>query len=282
VQTLNLKKKKRFIGGREVAISLFAVILTTVGIKASDKYLNPKGQEVYEGAGCPPDMTQIISSGGNFCIDKYENSPSEDCKNINPGNQEQTTENLDISRCKPVSKVGNIPWRFISQNQAAVACAKAGKRLPTNKEWLAAALGTPDKLADWGGDDCNVAQNWGSNPGGAGLGKDCVSVAGVYDMIGNVWEWVEGTVYDGEYNGRKLPKKGYIKGVDSDALPIETDSAGADKNYNNDYMWMVNSGARGFARGGYWDNNSDAGQYAIYLESEPSFAGVGIGFRCVK
>jgi formylglycine-generating enzyme required for sulfatase activity len=61
--------------------------------------------------------------------------------------------------------------------------------LPTDKEWLQVALGTPDKETGWDSDDCQVENNWDIQPGLAGTGKNCVSAAGAYDMIGNVWEW---------------------------------------------------------------------------------------------
>jgi len=282
MKTLNLRRK-RLVGKREIIVTVAAIILATAGIKASDKILNRNGGEVTNGEkGCPPDMVQVLSENGGFCIDKYENSAGDNCQAKNPQSQGESLANLDESDCRPASVSGALPWRNISQNQAAVACAKAGKRLPTNKEWLAAALGTPDKASGWGPDDCNVNNNWGNQPGETGSGKNCISSAGAYDMIGNAWEWVEGTVADGAYQGRAFPKEGYIKGVDENALPSATGQDKGDPNYNNDYMWMINTGTRAFARGGYWGNGSDAGIYSVYLDSEPSFAGIGIGFRCVK
>ena len=101
-------------------------------------------------------------------------------------------------------------------------------------------------------------------------------------MIGNVWEWVDGTTFEGEYNGRELPKSGFILGVDDEAMPIETNIEEGDPNYYHDYFWLKESGTRGIARGGYWDNKEEAGQYSLYAVSPPSYAGAGVGFRCVK
>lgn len=281
MKTLNLKKK-RLIGKREIIVVISAIVLTTAGIKASDKLLDRNGNEVPGDNGCPLDMSRVTSDNGFFCVDKYEASAGKDCPALNPQSQDESRKNLDTSKCKAVSQADNKPWRNLSQNQAEVACAKAGKRLPTNKEWLAASLGTPDRSGGWGADDCQVAKNWSEQPGKAGSGRDCVSGVGAYDMIGNVWEWVQGTISEGAFQGRQMPKKGYVKGVDGDGLPSETGQDQPDANYNGDYMWMVDSGTRAFARGGYWDNNADAGQYSVYLESPPSYATPGIGFRCVK
>lgn len=268
-------------------IILISIVLVTIGINAADKRDNFSesiiGRVIFgEKSGpCPDDMVFIASSEGGFCMDKYEASANDSCPEPNPDNQAGTRINLADPACSPVSKAENIPWRFISQTQAAEACAKAGKRLPTNKEWLQASLGTPDLDSGWGNNDCQVGKNWTSQPGKTGEGVNCVSASGVYDMIGNVWEWVDGTINDGFYEGQELPGQGYVASADTDGLAGETSNT-EDPNYYNDYFWIKNSGVRGMARGGYWDNLSGAGQYAMYLVSPPSFAGTGVGFRCAK
>ena len=281
-KVINLKKRK-LIGRREIIVIISAVVLTTVGIKASDNFFVSEKEELALGNGqCPVGMVFVNSSSNGFCIDKYEAAPGGGCPYADPINQKESRLNLDYVDCKPESGENNFPWRFISQNQASIACAKAGKRLPTNEEWQAAALGTPDIEKDWGQDDCHVNENWGSAPGPGGSGNKCVSAHGAYDMIGNVWEWVDGTARDGVYEGKILPKSGYIEGIDSEALPSSTNLSSGDENYYYDYFWIKNKGVRGMARGGYWNNKTDAGQYSLYVVSEPSFAGTGVGFRCVK
>jgi len=263
-----------------------AVVLTTAGIKAADKFSAPTrtvAGPVAGPDGCPEEMVYVTIAGGGFCLDRYEASAGEKCPAKLPANQDETRQNLDAVDCRPAAIPGQLPWRNISQNQAAIACAKAGKRLASNKEWLQAALGTPDKAAGWTADDCHVAKNWTSgHPGQTGSARQCVSAAGAFDMIGNVWEWVDGTVYEGKFKEKILPDQGFIKSVDEDALANETDKAGGDLNYNQDYFWIKNKGTRGIARGGYWDNQADAGLYAAYVVSLPSFSGDGIGFRCAK
>ena len=259
-----------------------AVVLTSAGIKASDVVLNSDGRVMGVEDGCPDGMALVSFAGGDFCVDRYEASAGAGCPYANPGNQMETGDNLNAGACRPASAAGAFPWRFISQDQAAVACAKAGKRLPVSEEWFAAALGTPDKPGGWGPDDCNVSGNRADNPGRTGAGKNCLSGTGAYDMIGNVWEWVKGASIDGRLDGRMLPKQGYIDSTDGYGMPGATNPSSPNPDYNGDYAWIKDKGIRGIARGGYWDNKAEAGQYSVYMETPPSFAGAGVGFRCVK
>lgn len=231
---------------------------------------------------CPKDMVLVEYDGGAICIDQYEVSASQKCPYQDPANEKESTLNLNHPECQAVPVSGVTPWRNLTQIQAVNICAKAGKRLPTSEEWFAAAMGTPDKKSGWGKDDCQVSNNWSAQPGLTGSGADCVSYAGAYDMVGNVWEWVKGEITDGKYKENVMPENGYVKVASVDGLPLETDPDNPVEGYNDDYMWIKNKGARGVARGGYWANGSEAGQYSFYAVTEPTFAGTGVGFRCVK
>jgi len=80
-----------------------------------------------------------------------------------------------------------MPAAYITWFQAAAAARNAGKRLPTNAEWQAAALGTPDPGTEIVTTDCNVST--GSTVV-TGSRINCLSDVGAFDMVGNVWEWV--------------------------------------------------------------------------------------------
>jgi formylglycine-generating enzyme required for sulfatase activity len=293
---LNLKKAKKTrktlsfnwikISLEVISVIFISSILTTLAIKALDKgNLTASLNEGFkkEGGKCPPDMVFIPSENGGFCIDKYENSPGPNCPFLNPQNQEETRKNLEDPKCYPVSKEKAIPWTNISQNQAQLACAKAGKRLPTPREWYLASLGTPDKNENWTKDDCNLNKNWDQNPGPAGSGKNCKSSFEVYDMIGNVWEWVGGSVIDGKYQERELPQQGFVWGIDDETgLPFQTKKENPNSNYNNDYFWILKKGTRAIAKGGYFQSGSDGGIYSSSLIALPSDFSNGVGFRCAK
>jgi formylglycine-generating enzyme required for sulfatase activity len=276
------KTVKKYLKLRDrILIIIFVTVLGTVAVRALDKKFaqtNPGN----EPGKCPVDMVLVTSGEKNFCLDKFEETANSKCPYINPDNQSQTMINLNDQDCAPETIAGKSPWRFISQDQATLACAKQGKRLPTNDEWYASALGTPDKNSQWGNDDCQVDNNWPVHPGLTGSGKNCISSAGAYDMVGNVWEWVKDTIEEGQYKNNKLPDSGYVNSMNDSGLPAITDPNKTNQNYNNDYFWVQKSGVRAIARGGYWNNKSDAGAYSAYIYVQPSSAETGIGFRCAK
>jgi formylglycine-generating enzyme required for sulfatase activity len=206
----------------------------------------------------------------------YEASPGADCPFVNIQSQADTIENIDSGDCVPVSVSGQEPWRFISRDQAAWACSKAGKRLLSSSEWQQASYGTPDEK-----DNCQTDNNWDKQPGLTGTAPECISSSGAYDMIGNVWEWVSDTVNDGSLNGEKLANSGYVKGIGNNSLAVISSEDGQ-VNYNNDYFWIKQSGQKAVARGGYWDSQERGGIFSAYVVAPPDQAEVGIGFRCAR
>ncbi len=274
---------------RWIVVTLCTVVLTTVGLNAFDNRDTPQnsmlGAAFSAVAGpaskCPAGMTFVGASGGGFCIDKYEDSVGDSCNKKDPGSKTDSSDNLAITACKPASAAKKLPWRNISRDQAELACARAGKRLPSAPEWYKAALGTPDSDTP-NATSCNIGLKGAGSLDMTGARTDCVSPAGAYDMVGNAWEWMQDTVTDGEFHGKKLPTEGYITGIDGDGTPIATNHDMPDTSFFSDYFWIDPTDTRGILRGGYWNSQSDAGQYAINITVPPSFSGEAAGFRCVK
>ena len=273
-------RKWKFV---ERVFMIIAIIsLGTVIVRAMDSKFTSSGNEANNTGRCDQDAVFVPVGSIGVCIDKYEASAGGNCPYPDPSSQNASLANLNSSGCYPVSGPGRLPWRYISQDQAERACALAGKRLATNAEWYSAALGTPDKSGAWDTADCQVENNWSAHPGPTGSGKNCVSGTGAYDMVGNVWEWVAGTVTDGSFEDRHLPAAGYVAGTDGYSLPGTTTPENSDPDYNDDYFWIKPNAIRAIARGGYWDNGTDAGQYAVYMVVPPDQAAAGIGFRCAN
>ncbi len=271
---------------RVIAVILGALILTTLGINAFDNMDTPGESLVGSvfsayASKCPTGMVFVGASTGGFCIDTYEVSAGSACAHSDPQSKRDTDDNLSVRTCEPISVADEMPWRNITRQQAELACARVGKRLPTNAEWYRAALGTPDADA-WGREDCNVDSLETDGPDKAGARDACVSPSGAHDLIGNVWEWMQETVQDGVYAGRALPLQGYVRSIDESGIPIETNEYESDESLFHDYFWLDPVEARGMLRGGYWKSRTDAGQYAINVTVAPTFVGSAVGFRCVK
>jgi hypothetical protein len=124
--------------------------------------------------------------------------------------------------------------------------------------------------------------------------------SGVYDLVGNAWEWVDmliGTTadhtIDAEYPGAGLvlptangniatlyaPTKDGNRSLAADAFsPATVGSARAE--YDNDYYWQA-TGQCAALRGGDWSRAANAGLFWLSVGSAPSSVGSGVGFRGV-
>lgn len=200
-----------------------------------------------------------------FAIDKFEVTNGrylEFVKAIGhrvPQNPRNPTRNLwqgdsitDVLTDRPVI---NVDWF-----DAEAYCRWAGKRLPTEAEWEKAAKGTSDRRFPWGNVEptpkhLNYNQRWIGEKtlmpvGSYEAGK---SPYGLYDMAGNVWEWVNDW-YDAQYYERS-PKKN-PKGPDT--------------------------GTKKVIRGAGWQNETPTVRIFTRVESDPMVRNESTGFRCAS
>lgn len=103
----------------------------------------------------------------------------------------------------------NRPAVGVSWYEAAAYCAWAGGRLPTEAEWeYAARSGREGVRYPWGNEGPDEYKaNFGGEPGHptpVGLYPEGATPAGIEDMAGNVWEWVEDEW--GEYSKENATK----------------------------------------------------------------------------
>lgn len=270
------------------AVVVATTICSTLAVNAIDvrgdwarTMLGSIFSSVQEVAGpCPIGMQLVTAGLEPFCIDRYEVSTGKECPDDSPESHIETERNLMDDGCQSVSETGRLPWRYISQHEATLVCARSGKRLPSAREWYLAALGTQDGADVFTRESCNSARNRADGVAVTGGGMRCVSDAGVYDMVGNVWEWVAEEVHQGTWSDRTLPASGFVSGADLAGVAYETGGTGATQFSGDRYTLDVRIHA-GMLRGGYYDSGVSAGVYALYAASPPEFTGEAVGFRCV-
>ena len=133
-----------------------------------------------------------VSYAGAFYIDRYEVTNA-DYKKFVLATGYPAPDNWKGNNYPPGK--GNHPVIFVSWNDAMNYCRFNGKRLPREIEWEKAARGIDGRVYPWG-DKWNL--NNSNNPlrghngampvGSFEAGKN---QHGLYDMSGNVWEWVD-------------------------------------------------------------------------------------------
>jgi len=234
---------------------------------------------------CPDGMAYISSSGG-YCIDKWEASMPSATSEVMGSVGDMDNRNNPGSMAA-VSQSGVVPWVRASQVSAGTACENAGKRLCSGEEWLGAAnlqgktyylptslSGSPYDCVLSGhncvdhsyelGDACNT-----------GSYEGCQSDEGVYDMVGNVWEWTDEEVDVVNPDGVAGWKYANANGE------WQTSTSGLWNKYGNDGTYFpVTTSGRAVLRGGSWDYGVVAGPFSANLNSAPARTDRYIGFRC--
>ena len=234
---------------------------------------------------CPSEMA--FTAG--VCMDRYE------ARLLQRGDDGSLTPFPYFSRPKArsgvfvaESRAGVRPQGYISQVEAASACQNAGKRLCSLGEWYRACRGEHDTLYPYGPSyvrgRCNVgkphllsllhgsdARAWSyesfNDPeldkrsgfmAETGAYGECVTSAGVFDLVGNLHEWVADRV-DASI-AKKLPLKAGMRAR------------------------LGNNTGKGVFMGGFFSTMNEHGNGCefVTMAHEPSYHDYSTGFRCCK
>jgi hypothetical protein len=242
-----------------------------------------------------------VNAPNDFCVMKYE------AKNDGSGNA--------------VSTDTGAPWVSINQTTAKTECTDLGANydLISNPEWMAITRNVENVPANWTnnaiGDGClkrgNVGGANGCTGGDSGYnGADPESGSGrnalasltldngevIWDLSGNVWEWVDwtlgGALSTDMTQAQKASQSGtpvaawieYTVLADFPANSPATAILPDNPSFNaTEGMGRYYAGTGGGAalRGGGWYNGTSAGAFALDLSTSSSNTSSAVGFRCV-
>jgi len=213
-----------------------------------------------------PDHLIFLDS---FWIDMYEVTNEKYLEFVlATGHRLALDETCDTDQCR----AGNLwegssfparielqPVTQVSWYDANAYCRWQGKRLPSEAEWEKAARGPSGNLYPWGSGSPKNRATYGRKwrdvftMTDVGAYSSGASLYGVFDMAGNVWEWVDDW-YDLKY-----------------------------------YQWRRKKNPRGpeqgefkVVRGGSWVNYPDTLRSSFRRWSEPEIRYNDTGFRCAK
>ncbi len=147
------------------------------------------------------------------------------------------------------------PVEQVTWYEARGFCRQQGKRLPTEAEWeYAARAGTTTRY--YWGDEFRTGNTWNRDNAGDQthpVGQKPPNPWGLYDMSGNVWEWVADW-YDRHYYERSPEHNPQGPG----------------------------SGEEKVIRGGSWYSGGEHQMSATRYWAEPNTRNSNLGFRCVR
>ncbi len=197
-------------------------------------------REVYDREENPRFSTKVKA----FCADEKEVSTQEFESCVQAGKCDALT--MNNKTCNRVSKGrGDHPINCITYEQAEQVCRLRGARLPTEIEWEYMARGGAEmRDYPWGSEQPDGHTCW-KHAGSCERGSFERGAFGLYDVVGNVWEWTS------SWWGR--------------------------------YPWPSPDGNKRVYRGGSWSRRFEKWMRpSLRNRLDPKKAGSHLGVRCVK
>ena len=224
---------------------------------------------------------------GGFCIDRYEAYLVEDDADGNTVVHPPFERPRKGIRYRARNSAGVLPQAYLNRHEARAACENAGKRLCRLAEWYRACSGTKGTTYPYGPEEqagyCNtgkvhlLAKLYGADPqrwsyedhfnsprlnqvpgflARTGAHPHCVSEGQVFDLVGNLHEWISDRV------DFELPKK----------IQLRNDiHAKVDDNYG-----------KAIFMGGFYSTTDQHGPGCrfVTIGHGPAYHDYSTGFRC--
>jgi formylglycine-generating enzyme required for sulfatase activity len=207
----------------------------------------------------------------DFYIDQYEVTNSQYAICLDAGVCDPTTDTtaFESSYSRRIyygnAEYADYPVIYANWYEAQKYCGWRGARLPTEAEWEKAARGgLEEKNYPWGNEYplCEVGAKNGAKFDDDGIcnntdteqvGSYSPNGYGLYDMAGNVWEWVN-DFYDENYYVHSPAKN--PSGPEDGIYPV--------------------------VRGGSWNNHADRLRVSDRRFNDPKSGALNSGFRCAR
>jgi hypothetical protein len=257
------------------------------------------GQNGTVGAGfCPSGFVRVPANAGlgvasDFCVMKYEAKGSSGSVVSSASGNIYINIDADdaYTECSNITQSGYAGTFAMISNPEWMTIARNAEGIDANWSGGTVGSGCMFRGNDSGGSACGYD---GANPE-TGTGRDSkasLSLSNgsvVYDLAGNVWEWVD---WDGSGDSVFTTKNVTTGECDngawhefntscSDLSDNEYKPAGSYTSTNGVGLWIGNVDTNSSTlRGGYYSDGTAAGAFTIGLNNVNS-PGATIGFRCV-
>ncbi len=220
--------------------------------------LIPAGEFVQGGSGEPDESPAHNVYLDAFYMDTYEVTNQQYSACLADGACPSPKSNASLRNANYFGnpQFDQYPVINVNWEMAKAYCEWRGAELPTEAQWEKSARGTDGRVYPWGNDiSCSNANYGGcvkdiamvgSNPSGK-------SVYGVYDLAGNVWEWVSDWYSADYYSG----------------MPAENPVG-------------PGGGEMKVMRGGSWSDLASSARSSNRYGNDPKLFGDSVGFRCAR
>jgi formylglycine-generating enzyme required for sulfatase activity len=162
---------------------------------------------------CPVTSTIVCANEVPLLVDRYEVTRAAWLRWVESQPNGPSTAQVVYDSWGPEDS--ELPAGYLDHAEAQAFAASRGMRLLTASEWMRVASGTRRQTWPWGYEAISVANTLElglREPVAVGTFEQGRTPLGTYDMLGNVWEWVDGRVASSEASGFQDDGRAWVMG----------------------------------------------------------------------